>query len=299
MNPNFDRILIGDNPFIGVDHLSQERVRGRGSRLDSRGIANIIRIALASGAEGVVCSSRPEMRAALGAMRDHSSPTPFGVHLIVPDAQSYVRTASEAGILGLLNETLMKMTVMGGVKAIMGGTLATFTSNPERLMRTILEAEVSLFSKALPESAQTKSVFLHELLTDLMTSFKMKDMMEEYVGFAKDIMGVTPGFETRNFARFVEFVLSTSIPTNEICIMTPFNSVGFQMNPSRRKCEEALGLVPDTPIIGMSVLASGFLGLEKAVDYLNRLPRRISCVIGVSQETHARETFSYLKSNLH
>jgi hypothetical protein len=299
MKSNIDKILLGDNPFIGVDHLSQERSRERVGKFDSRMIAAVVDAALTAGAQGLVCSAHPSMKGTLDYMRVENYSKDFGVYLIVPDAQSYVRLASEKGMLGLLNETFGKLSLKGKAQALVGGGLSALTSDPTRMMKTYLDAEVSLFSKSLPKNAMMKSVFLHELLTELIVSFDMKNLAEEYVDFMKGSLGLVPGFVTRNFARFVSFASSAEIPMQDIVVLAPFNKVGFQMNPSREACERHLINHPALKVIAMSILAGGYCNVDEAIDYLSQLRGDISCVVGVSTEEHAAETFSKLKLSLH
>ncbi|MGI0083968.1 MAG: hypothetical protein ACREBQ_02695 [Nitrososphaerales archaeon] len=65
MRSDIDRILLGDNPFIGVDHLSQERSRERANQFGPEKIARVIDSALTAGAQGLVCSAHPNMTGAL------------------------------------------------------------------------------------------------------------------------------------------------------------------------------------------------------------------------------------------
>lgn len=298
MDSSIDKILLGDNPFIDVDHLSQERSRERKEKLDSRKIARVVDSALTAGAQGLVCSAHPKVKGALDYMREENYPKDFGIYLIVPDAQSYVRLASERGMLGLLNETFGKLNLKGKAKAVVGGGLSALTSNPTRMMKTYLAAEVSLFSKSFPKNARMKSVFLHELLTELIISFRMKNLMEEYIDFVKGSLNVVPGFVTRNFARFVDFASSINVSMQDIVVLAPFNKAGFQMNPTRQECEMKLANLNEANVIAMSILASGYLSLQEALDYIYKLPRPLSCVVGVSSEAHAKETFSYMGSHL-
>jgi hypothetical protein len=133
-----DKILLGDNPFIGVDHLSQERSRERGNQFNPEKIAEIIDSALLSGAQGLVCSAHPNMKRSLDFMRKENYSRSFGVYLIVPDAQSYVRLASEKGMVGLFNETFGKLSLKGKAKAVVGGGLSTLTSDPVKMIKTYL-----------------------------------------------------------------------------------------------------------------------------------------------------------------
>ena len=292
------RILLGDNPFIGVDHLSQERSRQRVSHIDPTGIMRVIDAAVEAGAQGIVCSAHPAMKATLNVMKEQHRSGGFDVYLIVPDVQHYIRLASEGGMLGVLNETFGRLSYGGKTKAFVGGGVSLLTSNPERVMKTYLEAEVSSFAKLVPHESCLRGVFLHELVTELLVSFRLAAFAQTYINYVRNSLGILPGFVTRNFARFVDFASETGLPEDEMIVMSPFNKQGFQMNPSREACELALVAHPEVTVIAMSVLSAGYLDLKEAISYLTSLPRSVSCVVGVSTEAHASETFSYLREKL-
>ena len=84
---------------------------------------------------------------------------------------------------------------------------------------------------------------------------------------------------------------------SQILIAAPFNKVGFQMNPSKEECVKALAEVPESNVIAMSILASGYLKLPEAIAYVENLPKIRGVVVGVSKEKQAQETFSYLKAH--
>ena len=299
MTGNIDRFLLGDNPFIGVDHLSQERSRERrGGRLDSRTVSEIIDTALSHGAQGLVCSAHQNIKSVLEFMRETAHPKSFGIYLIVPDAQSHVRLASERGMIGLLTEVLGGLSLKKKAQVMIGGGFSTLIADPRRIMKTYLDTEIFGFSKTLPINAKIKSVFLHELITELMVSFKMAELAHEYIDFTKGNLNVKPGFVTRNFARFIDFADEADLPMKEIVCLTPFNRVGFQMNPSRELCEDRLHRAKDISIIAMSILAGGYLSIEDATAYIKNLRAEVSCVVGCSSKQHASETFTILKREL-
>jgi hypothetical protein len=68
------------------------------------------------------------------------------------------------------------------------------------------------------------------------------------------------------------------------------------MSPSREECEKALLNVPDTEVIAMSVLASGYINLPEAIDYINGIPQLKGIVVGVSREQHARDFKTFKKA---
>jgi len=109
---------------------------------------------------------------------------------------------------------------------------------------------------------------------------------------------IKPGFETRNFAYLVDRFRDWDIDFNKIVIVTAFNKLGFQMNPSREECEKTLVDVKAPCVIAMSILAAGYLKPIQAIDYIRNLPHLKGVVIGVSKENHACETFRFLTKEL-
>lgn len=75
------------------------------------------------------------------------------------------------------------------------------------------------------------------------------------------------------------FVAHLKTLRDEARARAPFNKVGLQMKAN---------------VIAMSILASGYLGPQESVDYMRKLPKPVSCVVAVSSEVHAKETFSLL-----
>lgn len=296
--PDVDRLLLGDNPLIGVDHLSQERARERLARLNTGRIVEVIDTAIAYGAKGFLFSTHPTIYDALRLMKKEGTHTGFGLYPLLPYAQTYVRIATEKGILGLAQEVLSKLTWKAKAKAITAG-LSLATADPSAILRAYVDAELDIIFKNAPESATLKCVFLHEVITDLSTSFHAAELIQSYVYHISDKYHVRPGFATRNFAKFVSYAKEIGLKLDQIVILTPFNKVGFQMNPSREKCEESLKELRDANIIAMSILAAGYLNLEDAVQYIKQLHSIKSVVVGVSTMGHARETFSYLSQQLH
>lgn len=66
------------------------------------------------------------------------------------------------------------------------------------------------------------------------------------------------------------------------------------MNPSKLGCEKTLAEIPESNVIAMSILAAGYLRIPEAIEYVHSLPNLKGIVVGVSRESHARETFRLL-----
>jgi hypothetical protein len=125
----------------------------------------------------------------------------------------------------------------------------------------------------------------------------MRWLFETHMEVAQSL-GIRPGFDTLNFPFLVKKFQEWGLDLSQVTIATPFNAVGFQMNPSKKECEEALSSATDVEVFGYSILAAGYLTLQQAAQYLIMLPNLAGVIVGISQETHARETFTVLRATL-
>ena len=74
-------------------------------------------------------------------------------------------------------------------------------------------------------------------------------------------------------------------------IMTSFNPIGYQMNPSKDECEK---FISNNKVIAMNVLAGGYLKPQESFQYLSNLDIK-AVTIGMSSKQHAQETIMSFK----
>jgi hypothetical protein len=300
LNPTrIDRFLLGDNPFLGVDHLSQERARQKQRKEKSPTIPTVMKAAFESGAEGVTFSTHPIMYNAFKQLKEEEYDDTFGLYPVVPAADVYVREAAQKGMAGLLIEILSRINFSEKARVIIRGGLSVMSSDPMRMLKTFLDTEIASFLNVSPKNAELRTVFLHEIISDVALGFQMTDFLTAIVSHINDRYEVKAGFVTRNFARFVDFINSTGISQHDIAIMTPFNKIGFQMIPSKEQCEITLGKIAEcNSIIAMSTLAAGLIGVRESVEYLKSKVRLDSFTVGVSSVDHAKSTFGLFTQEL-
>ena len=219
------------------------------------------------------------------------------LYAIVPYASEYVRLATEIGTPGLAKKFAKQIAVSGNVRAILMGLKGVIRTDPVALLKTYLIYEISRIKSSAGKQANLDSVLLHEVVTDMALALDLDWLFKSYVSFMLDL-GIKPGFNTRNFTYLVEKLREWNIDFRETMIATPFNKVGFQMNPSRTECEKTLAKIPESNTIAISILAAGYLKPREAIDYIATLPNIKGVAVGVSKERHARETFMLLKERL-
>jgi hypothetical protein len=291
-------ILIGDNPFHGISHLSQERARTRSVEGDSAGDkANVVLTAVKNGADGFMFSVSDLTLSILKNIRERGSIDQVKLFAIVPYSFEYIRIAAQAGMPGLAKRFAKQIAVSGNVGAALGGLNALIRMSPKSLMKTYLSYEISRIKSNAGSKADLTSVLLHEVITDMGLALNFDWLFKEFVSYISS-KGITPGFNSRNLPFLVRKFNEWNIDLDRTLLATPFNKAGFQMNPSREECEKTLSALSCPIVLAISVLAAGYYRPPEAANYLADLKNLRGIVAGASTEQQAHESFQLFKERL-
>jgi hypothetical protein len=292
-------LLVGDNPFHGISHLSQERSKARISVSENPdAAADLVCLALDNGANSFMFSVSESTLAILKKIREKGKISRLGLYAIVPYAYEYVRLATQTGgLVGLGKRFSRQLVTSRNLRAIASGVKGVLGMNPEALLRTYLSYEISRIKSAAGKDARIESVLLHEVITDMALALNLDWLFLAYSRYLLKC-DITPGFNTCNFPTLVTKLREWDWDLEQVLIAAPFNRVGFQMNPSREECERALAGLKVPVAIAISVLAAGYLKLPEAVDYIAGLSNVKGVAVGLSKEEHARQTFKFIKDKL-
>ena len=288
-------LLVGDNPFHGVSHLSQDRTRERSKDITNpEYCAGLVSLSLENGADGFMFSISETTLDILRILtRNGKGPK---LYAIAPAASDYVRLASRLGTPGLAVHLARQVLVSGNYKAIANGLKGAIGRNPVSLMKAYLFYELYRIKSSTTPAAKPYCFLLHEIVTEMALALNLGWMFKSYIDFMLGL-NIKPGFETRNLPYLLDKFMKWGIDLDRITLVVPFNKVGFQMSPSQTDCEKALKSIRGTEIIAMSVLASGYLKLPEAVAYINDIPQIKGVVVGVSRDKHACD-FKLIKESL-
>jgi len=291
-------LLVGDNPFHGISHLSQEQARVRGkAMIYPEYAANLVVTSLENEANGFMFSVSETTLSILQILHEREGDKRPGLYALVPYAFEYVRLATQLGTSGLAKKFAKQIMVSGNVRAIAMGLKGVIRMDPVTLLKTYLIYEISRIKSSAGKQANLESLLLHEIITDMGLALNLDWLFKSYVDFMLKL-GIKPGFDTRNFAYLVKKFNGWGINFHDVIIAAPFNKVGFQMDPSKRECETALATLDEPNVIAISILAAGYLKPLEAIEYIESLPNIKGVAVGVSKEQHARETFKLLKNRL-
>lgn len=256
--------------------------------------AGLVLDSLKNGANGFMFSVSDDTLSILQIVSKKTDSQPVALHAIVPYAYEYVRLATQLGTLGLGRKLAGRVALSGDLSAIATGFQGVVGMDPVAIMKTYVRYEKSRIMSSVGKRLELTSILLHEVITDMVVALNLDWFVKSYVRFVSGL-GIKPGFETRNFAYLVDKFKEWNVDFSEIELVSSFNKVGFQMNPSKEACEKALDEIPECDVIAMSILAAGYIKLPEAVEYIEGLQNLKGMVVGVSKEKHAHDTFSFLR----
>ena len=293
------KLLVGDNAFHGISHLSQQRARERSITNDPSSTeyaTQLVKLSLQNGANGFMFSVSEKTLSILKALNQEGEKPEL--YAIVPYAFEYVRLATRIGGISGLAKTIARDIILSkNIITIIPSVLGLIRADPKAFLKIYLVYEISRIKSAAGKDANLKSVLLHEVITDMALGLNLDWFFKYYIEFFSKSK-TRPGFETRNFPYLVKKFKEWHIDMNNLIITCSFNKIGFQMNPSQGECEKTLKEIPQAEIIAMSILAAGYLRPFDAAQYIAKLSNISHIVVGVSNESQASETFKFLKNGI-
>jgi hypothetical protein len=286
---SLDPIVLGHNPFFGVDHLSRERGSQREAQFGDPGtILDMIRFSADHGVQAMMMSTHP--RSTLVAEQIRKDPDlvrTVALYPLLPYITKYVRQSNEKGLVNLVLDQLKSAGWGQRLQVLGSGSLGLLKRDYPEMLKTLIRIELMPF-----QGLRMKGVFLHDALTDLALALDIPEVFELYCSEISQRFGAEPGFATKNLPFLVDRFRAYGL--KRPLVLAHWNKVGFGMNPSREACEKCLA-ENELRLMAMGTLASGYLKPGEAYEYLFGLPGIDSVVVGVSSRAHARETFEAIE----
>lgn len=288
--------MLDDGGFIGGDSLTQDRTAESLAQLDPERVVRVMRLSFVNGADGFLFYTHPANLAVFKLLSSRDPEASFDLYPLFPYAPELLRVADEKGTVGMVMERVKGLAMAGRVRSLFKGGLAALGADPYGILKVSLDAEVESFVRAAPRRARLSGIFLHDLIVDLSVALGLREIIMTHISRVAEGYGVRPGLVTKNFPRLVRFLEKNDFPLRELTILTPFNKLGFQMNPSKEACEEMLASRDDLDVVATNILSAGILDFETALDYIKKVKNLTSVVVGVSKEEQAKATFRTLTS---
>jgi hypothetical protein len=280
-----ERVLLGDNQFFGVNHLSEEKAHAQAMKFQNiDAIIDVVNMAYDEGIKVLMCTTHDRIadicdhiRANPGRYRD------FQFYPCIPYAHKYANAVTEFGIFGALKSFLPNEGAMG---ALVGGFISVARKDVEGMATMLIDAEMKMF-----HDLRTPVIFLQNVVTDLILGLGMKDVFRMFADHIRNRYGAEPGFITMNAPLLLDALEDVGIDNPIVC--ANINKIGFRMCGGIEEYERVIATRRFRPV-AMSVLASGAIPPDEAIDYICSQPKIEAIVFGASSRSNIRQTKSLI-----
>jgi hypothetical protein len=275
-----EKVLLGDNQFFAVSHLSDEKSRAQSIRFkDDESIIRVLDQSISLGINTFMCTTHDR----IGNICEHIRNNPSGyngfkIFPCMPYAHKYANAVTELGIMGTV-----KQYVPGNIFGTFAkGGFAFLNKDFIKLMEIFIDAEMKMF-----KGIDTSVIFIQNVLVDMILGLRMYEVFKEYDVYIRKKYNAEPGYITMNLPALLDALNSVGITNPIIC--SSINKIGFRMSGGKDIYEKYLREKEFRPI-AMQVLAAGALRPKEAIEYLGNFPRIESVLFGASSKTHIQET---------
>lgn len=284
-----DKVILGDNQFFAVNHLSDERSRQQAIRFkENQAIIDVLDIAIDCGVNTFMCTTHDR----IASICDHVRKNPekykdFKFHPCMPYAHKYANAVTELGIIGTL-----KAYIPGNILSVASKAgIAYMRKDFPSLMELLVDAEMKMFA-----GTKTPVIFLQNVITDMLMGLGMRELLVHFAEYVKKKYNADAGFITMNMPHLVDLCEEEGIKNPVIC--SSINKIGFRMSPSIEKYEEYLRSDKEFRPIAMQCLAAGALGAQEAMEYVCQFPKIESVLFGASSRAHIQQNYDLINSLL-
>ncbi len=287
-----DDVILGDNQFFGINHMSQNLARDRGKQFED--IDNIFRVydfAFEAGVKGVMLNSHKRAKDICARFREQ--PEKYsGVNFYpsVPYPHKYANLVAEQGMFSAVKSVLFSSEGEGALSKIKTGTSAVLMKDAVAIMKMLVDVEMEAF-----HGLNIKVVFLQNIVTDLLLGLGQGRFLKEYCNYIAERYNAKAGLITQN----LPFLRSTLIDqgVSGVTICASINKLGYLMSPSLEKNVEVIqdNDPEQFEIMAMSTLASGAINPEEAYSFISDLNVQ-SVVFGASSQKNIRSSVELIRS---
>lgn len=249
------KVIIGDNPFFGVNHkvgakpLDEERERF------SQAI-EILKLASDHGCNRFMVTNHLGLQTLLNLI-DANGLQKIKLAFIIPYPHKYNDIVARGGYWALLRY-LLKGNLWYLVKNII--SLPSLRHSQENIVRMIVNAELASISKHV---SKVEHVCLHNILVDMYVASGNSKVLEVFIEYVNSI-GIKPVLITQN----VEALCSTLRIKEGYTVCFSYNPLGYMTNPSLASVDKFLAQSKTArpQFWAMQIMASGAASLGAALE---------------------------------
>lgn len=276
-----DLLLLGDNQFFGINHMSEEKARAQAIRFqDTSAIIDVIDVALDHGIRTLMCTTHDR----IGEVCDHMRANPeryadYRFYPCMPYAHKYANAVTDNGMLGAVRQFLPEE---GLLNAALRGGKSFMRKDIEGIITLLIDAEMKMF-----HGLSTPVVFLQNVIVDLMLGLGFDEAFTIFDRHVRERYGAEPGFITMNLPMLLDTLDRVGIRNPIVC--ANINEIGFRMSGGIDAYEQALREREFRPV-AMSVFASGAIPPQRALRWIHDHAQVEAIVFGASSRASIAST---------
>lgn len=276
-----ERILLGDNQFFGINHMSEEHARASAIRFQTNeAVMEIIDGAHELGIKVFMCTTHERVAGICDIIRKNPLRYhDFAIYPCMPYAHKYAQAVSELGMTEALRNFLPSDAP---IAAALKNGVAIARKNVDVLIRSLIDAEMKMF-----HNVRTPVVFLQNVITDLVLGLGFHQAYATFADHVREKYDAEPGFITMNLPQLLDALSSVGITNPIVC--SNINKIGFRMAGGPEVYQELLRS-RDFRAVAMSVFASGAIPPKEAIEYVCSQANVKSIVFGASSLRNIAQT---------
>ena len=216
-----EKVLLGDNQFFAVSHLSDEKSRAQSIRFkDDESIIRVLDQSISLGINTFMCTTHDRIANICDHIRKNQNGyTGFKIYPCMPYAHKYANAVTELGIMGTV-----KQYVPGNIFGTFAkGGFAFLNKDFIKLMEIFIDAEMKMF-----KGIATPVIFIQNVLVDMILGLRMYEVFKEYDVYIRKKYNAEPGYITMNLPALLDALNSVGITNPIIC--SSINKIGFRMS---------------------------------------------------------------------
>lgn len=280
-----DRIILGDNQFFAVNHISDSKSIEQSIRFkDDQMIIRTLEIAFDEGINTFMCTSHDRIDSIMGIISKHDQLHALQIYPCMPYAHKYANSVTENGISGTIHKYLSGNLI----SSILKGGRALISRDYIAMMEMLIDVEMKLF-----KNVNTPIIFLQNVVTDLLLGLRMYDMFLYFDEYIKKKYSAQAGFITMNLPLLIN--VFKKIGLEHVVIAASINKTGFRMAGLSEDYKKILSNPnPSYEIMAMQIFAGGSIPARDAVAYITGQPAISSMVFGASSRQHIQDTVNWV-----
>lgn len=278
-----DLLLLGDNQFFGINHMSEEKARAQAIRFqETHAIIDVIDTALDHGIRTLMCTTHDRIAEVCDHMRaDPERYAGYRFHPCMPYAHKYANAVTDHGMLGAVRQFLPDE---GFLDAAMRGGKSFMRKDIEGIITLLVDAEMKMF-----RGLDTPVIFLQNVVVDLLLGLGFDEAFAIFARHVRERYDAEPGFITMNLPMLLDALDRVGIENPIVC--ANINEIGFRMSGGIDAYRAALRERPFRPV-AMSVFASGAIPPRRALEWIHDHANVESIVFGASSRASISSTAS-------